>query len=238
MVSGKWSTPTEWLVDPLSDSDRSSVLTNQYPFLSWSCRRRTVVPAQIMAGQKLSPQGQRLRTIILTVPIMVATSGSWSFLTRPFEAAHTLTFQQWFSTNVSCSESLSVSSRALESATQTVKSSSFTRRSHPKATVSSGHRVYAFWNRHHGACVMYIIYLCLSIHGRGSCNYLPKGGWDGDAKGYFESVGGCWTTRTPAMRAGLNDRSQSAYAAPAPKPVERAMGHARPEMNLRYFFQT
>jgi len=31
------------------------------------------------------------------------------------------------------------------------------------------------------------------------------------------------------MRAGLKDRSQSAYAAPAPKPVERAMGHVRPE---------
>ncbi|KAN0111675.1 hypothetical protein V8E52_008236 [Russula decolorans] len=27
-----------------------------------------------MARQKLSPQGQRLRTVILTVPIMVATS--------------------------------------------------------------------------------------------------------------------------------------------------------------------
>jgi len=47
--------------------------------------------------------------------------------------------------------------------------------------------------------------------------------------GYFDSAGGCWTTRTPAMRAGLKDRSQSAYAAPAPKPVERATGHARPE---------
>lgn len=47
---------------------------------------------------------------------------------------------------------------------------------------------------------------------------------------YFDSAGGCcWTMRTPAMRAGLKDRSQSAYAAPAPKPVERAMGHARPE---------
>jgi len=46
-------------------------------------------------------------------------------------------------------------------------------------------------------------------------------------EGYFDSAGGCWTTRTPAMRAGLKDRSQSAYAAPAPKPVERATGHAR-----------
>lgn len=30
------------------------------------------------------------------------------------------------------------------------------------------------------------------------------------------------------MRAALKERSQSAYAAPAPKPVERAMGHVRP----------
>lgn len=55
-----------------------------------------------------------------------------------------------------------------------------------------------------------------------------EGGVEG-LEGYFDSAGGCWTTRTPAMRAGLKDRSQSAYAAPAPKPVERAMGHARPE---------
>lgn len=34
--------------------------------------------------------------------------------------------------------------------------------------------------------------------------------------------------RVPGILAGLNDRSQSAYAAPAPKPVERAIGHARP----------
>ena len=47
--------------------------------------------AQVMARQKLSPQGQRLRTVILTVPIMVATSGAYSFLTRPFETALTLT---------------------------------------------------------------------------------------------------------------------------------------------------
>jgi hypothetical protein len=101
-------------------------------------------------------------------------------------------------------------------------------------TVSGSHRVYAFWNRHRRAYVMYIIYLSLSIHGRRAYYYLPKGGRDG--RGYFDSVGGCWTTRTPAMRAGLNDRSQSAYAAPAPKPVERAMGHARPGINLRYVF--
>jgi len=92
-------------------------------------------------------------------------------------------------------------------------------------TVSGSHRVYAFWNRHPRAYVMYIIYLSLSIHGRRAYYYLPKGGRD--ERGYFDSVGGCWTTRTPAIRAGLNDRSQSAYAAPAPKPVERAMGHAR-----------
>lgn len=32
----------------------------------------------------------------------------------------------------------------------------------------------------------------------------------------------------PGIRAGLNDRSQSAYAAPAPNPVVSAIGHARP----------
>jgi hypothetical protein len=35
--------------------------------------------------------------------------------------------------------------------------------------------------------------------------------------------------RVPGMRAGLNERSQSAYAMPAPKPVESAIGHVRPE---------
>ena len=103
------------------------------------------------------------------------------------------------------------------------------------ATVSGSHRVYAFWNRQRRAYVMYIIYLSLSIHGRGVYNYPPMSGRGEDERGYFDSVGGCWTTRTPAIRAGLNERSQSAYAAPAPKPVERAMGHARPEINLRYF---
>ena len=44
-----------------------------------------------MGKQKLSPQGQRLRTIILTVPIIAATSGLQSFLVPPLEAAHTLT---------------------------------------------------------------------------------------------------------------------------------------------------
>lgn len=32
----------------------------------------------------------------------------------------------------------------------------------------------------------------------------------------------------PGIRAGLNDRSQSAYAAPIPNPVPSAIGHARP----------
>ena len=34
--------------------------------------------------------------------------------------------------------------------------------------------------------------------------------------------------RTPGILVGLNERSQSAYAAPAPKPVDRAIGQARP----------
>lgn len=38
--------------------------------------------------------------------------------------------------------------------------------------------------------------------------------------------------RVPGILAGLNDRSQSAYAAPAPKPVDRAIGHVRPAGSL------
>ena len=36
------------------------------------------------------------------------------------------------------------------------------------------------------------------------------------------------TSLVPGTRAGLNDRSQSAYAAPAPNPVDNAIGHVRP----------
>ncbi len=35
-------------------------------------------------------------------------------------------------------------------------------------------------------------------------------------------------TRVPGILAGLNDRSQSAYAMPAPKPEPSAIGHALP----------
>ena len=34
--------------------------------------------------------------------------------------------------------------------------------------------------------------------------------------------------RVPGILAGLNERSQSAYAAPSPKPVDSPMGHVRP----------
>jgi len=34
-------------------------------------------------------------------------------------------------------------------------------------------------------------------------------------------------SRVPGTRAGLNERSQSAYAEPRPKPVESPMGHVR-----------
>ena len=79
---------------------------------------------------------------------------------------------------------------------------------------------------------MYIVYV--SVDPQSACIllfYQKVEEWND----YFDSAGGCWTTRTPAIRAGLKERSQSAYAAPAPKPVERAMGHARPEPNLRHF---
>lgn len=148
----------------------------------------------MMARQKLSPQGQRLRTVILTVPIIVATSGSWRFLTRPFEAAHALTLDQLSSTNVSCSESLSVSSPALESATQTEKSSSFTRKSHPMTTASGSHRVYALWNRHRRAYVMYIsIYLCRSTVGVLIIIYRRVGGMR-------EAISTLWVGAGPPAR--------------------------------------
>jgi hypothetical protein len=78
------------------------------------------------------------------------------------------------------------------------------------------------------------IYLDGSIHGRRTPRHYSTEVKEGK-KGcgdYFDSAGGCWITRTPAMRAGLKDRSQSAYAAPAPKPDERAMGHARPDTSF------
>lgn len=34
--------------------------------------------------------------------------------------------------------------------------------------------------------------------------------------------------RVPGTRAGLNERSQSPYATPIPKPVNNPMGHVRP----------
>lgn len=52
--------------------DYHTTLTHLQPKDSWSTSRQLV----IMGTQKLSPQGQRLRVIILTVPIMAATSGS------------------------------------------------------------------------------------------------------------------------------------------------------------------
>lgn len=41
--------------------------------------------------------------------------------------------------------------------------------------------------------------------------------------------------RVPDILAGLNERSQSAYAAPAPKPVDNAMGHVRPGRANQHF---
>ena len=37
--------------------------------------------------------------------------------------------------------------------------------------------------------------------------------------------------RMPGTRAGLNERSQSAYAMPRPTPVDNETGHARPAIN-------
>lgn len=38
--------------------------------------------------------------------------------------------------------------------------------------------------------------------------------------------------RVPGILAGLNERSQSAYAAPIPKPVDRPIGHVRPVLRI------
>lgn len=40
--------------------------------------------------------------------------------------------------------------------------------------------------------------------------------------------------RVPGILAGLKERSQSAYAAPAPNPVDSAMGHVRPKGNVSF----
>ncbi len=40
--------------------------------------------------------------------------------------------------------------------------------------------------------------------------------------------------RVPGILAGLKERSQSAYAAPAPNPVDNAMGHVRPVVDIKY----
>ena len=93
-----------------------------------------------MARQKLSPQGQRLRTIILTVPIMAATSGLQNLPSLPRRSRSHIN-SQWCSTNASCSENPSASSLAPESATQTGKSSSFTMMTRQMTAESGGSRV-------------------------------------------------------------------------------------------------
>lgn len=47
-----------------------------------------------------------------------------------------------------------------------------------------------------------------------------------EAASFWES------TRVPGIRAKLKERSQSAYAPPAPKPVEKAIGHIRPKLSI------
>lgn len=45
---------------------------------------------------------------------------------------------------------------------------------------------------------------------------------------FGECAAGMTANRVPGTRAGLKERSQSAYAAPSPKPVDRATGQVRP----------
>jgi hypothetical protein len=92
-----------------------------------------------MARQKLSPQGQRLRIIILTVPIMAATSGLQNLPSLLRRSCSHIS-SQWCSTNASCSENPSASSRAPESPTQTVKSSSFATKTQKMTAESGGSR--------------------------------------------------------------------------------------------------
>ena len=47
-----------------------------------------------------------------------------------------------------------------------------------------------------------------------------------ESKAAFTSSGEMM--RVPGILAGLKERSQSEYAAPAPKPVDSATGHVRP----------
>lgn len=56
-------------------------------------------------------------------------------------------------------------------------------------------------------------------HAEGFVSWLSEGTSVDDEAG---------TNFTPGILAGLNDRSQSAYACPAPNPVPSAMGHPRP----------
>lgn len=113
--AGTWHTVAPLLFAPDLLGDKLK------PRYKWTHRQMI-----FMGTQKLSPQGQRLRTIILTVPIMAATSGVQPFLRR-FPVKKPLTHHvhgQWYCTNDLCSKNPSANSLAPANATQTGESSS------------------------------------------------------------------------------------------------------------------
>lgn len=105
--------------------DYHTTLTHLQPKDSWSTSRQLV----IMGTQKLSPQGQRLRVIILTVPIMAATSGSQlsRVASQAYSQRRTSIFQ-WSCTNDSCLENPNANFLVPETGTQTERSSNLVAR--------------------------------------------------------------------------------------------------------------
>ena len=105
--------------------DYHTTLTHLQPKDSWSTSRQLV----IMGTQKLSPQGQRLRVIILTVPIMAATSGSQlsRVASQAYSQRRTSIFQ-WSCTNDLCLENPNANFLVPETATQTEGSSNLVAR--------------------------------------------------------------------------------------------------------------
>jgi hypothetical protein len=125
---------------------------------------------------------------------------------------------QWSCTNDSFLANPNANFLVPETATRTERSSNLVERRN-RVSTSSSSMIWKVPAQRHTT-----IYKSLSLR----CHSSVRLSSGRDKPHYFDSGGACWSTRTPAIRAGLNDRSQSAYAAPAPKPVERAIGHARP----------
>ena len=96
----------------------NNTLTHTTKKGGWSTSRGLI----IMGTQKLSPQGQRLRIIILAVPIMAATSGSQLSRVASGTYSYITTMSQWSCTNDSCLANPSANFLVPETATQTRRS--------------------------------------------------------------------------------------------------------------------